>query len=68
MAIKPDKLVRGAPPINSYYLLNMCSREATWQTYLHYHNNYGHKIYQDGDISQGASTLNKVARWGHVKN
>ena len=42
--------------INSYNPLNMCSQEIRDKliTYLHYHNAYGHKAYQGGDIPEGA--------------
>ena len=39
---------------------------------LHYHNAYGHNIYQGGDIPQGAPThkftwpLDEVVLWSHV--
>ena len=58
MATKRGKVVthcQGLRPINSYKPLNMYWEEVTWklETYLHYHNAYGHKTYQFGDIPQG---------------
>ena len=59
----------GAPPLNSYNTLNMCSREVTWQVKniitFYYRNAYDCKYYQGGDILQVAP-LNQVILRGHV--
>ena len=59
MATKHGNMVtlrEGPPPINSYKLLNMCSRDKLKTLCLRYHNAYGHKNYQGADIPEGAPT------------
>ena len=48
---KVGDLPRRSPPINSHRFLNMWSSDKL-KTYLHYHNPYRHKTYQDADIPQ----------------
>ena len=57
MTTKHDKVVslrEKLPPMNSHNPLNMWSRDKLKTLYLHYRSAYGHKIYQGGDIHQGA--------------
>ena len=77
MAAKHGKVVthnEGLLLLNSYNLLNMSSREVTRKNFLHYHNAYGHKSHQDGDMPQGAPThkfawrLNEKVIWSYVTN
>ena len=50
------------------------SRDKLKSLYLHYHNFYGHKTWQDGRLLWAASTLNvtwpynQVILWDHVAN
>ena len=52
-----------------FYSLITWSCEITWQTktfYLHYHNAYDHKTWQNGDSPWAASTHKVTSPYNHV--